>query len=119
MHSKLLGALRKEAGGVYGGRAGCPHVLDEVDVLFFLGEEITNSLGSRNNPGLGVADPALGLLTAVQLGAERRSEDRSSSLLGVKSGGSLQSHGVSKSGLQLLNEVLVSITEQVGCTTMD
>lgn len=119
MNPKLLGTLRKEAGGVHSRRAGRPHVLDEVDIFLFFGEEIANGLGSRNNPGLGVANPALSLLTTVQLGAKRRSEDCSCCLLGIKSGSSLQTHGVSKSRLQLLNEVLVGITEQVGCTTMD
>lgn len=119
MVTDFLLALLEEGSSVNLRRAGLPDALDEIDVGIFFREEVLHIVCGWRHPLFWVCDPGLCLVTTVELRAERRREDRSSSLLGVKACSGLESHAIREGRLQLFNERGVGIAEEIGCTAMD
>ena len=119
MEADLLLALTEEVGCIHGRRTGVPDAFNHIDIFFLFGEEIFDFFSGRNNPLLGVSNPALGFLATVELSSEGRGEDCSSCLLGVEPSSGFQAHAICEGGFQLFDERGVGLAEQFGRTAVD
>jgi hypothetical protein len=82
MESDFLFTLLEETSCINGWRASLPHVLDEVDGVFLLGEEVFDRISRWCEPLFLGMQSKTSFFVTVKLRAEGRRKDCSSRLLG-------------------------------------